>query len=600
MGSPLIIEGLTIAYRGREGDMNTVVSEVDLRLEPGEVLGLAGESGCGKSTLALCATGYQARSISILSGSVRLGDIDLLSLPVEQRRAIWGRRVAMVAQSASGALNPGLTIGAHLDQTLREHSPERGQALHQRQTDLLESVGLPEPDLALHRYPHQFSGGQQQRIAIALAIACRPDVLILDEPTTGLDVTTQARITRLLRELFDGHEMAALYVSHDLPLLSTIADRLAVMYAGQIVEAAPCRKLFSSPRHPYTRALLASAPGRERRRLVGIQGGPPPGSVREACAFAARCPYVKEECTQGAIPLERVASSQIARCRRLAEIPPVSTVKIPVPAAFSSRGKPLLTLDHLTCTYGKFVAVSSASLTIEPGEIVGVFGESGSGKTTLLRTVAGVLGPASGGLFFDGKALPALSRRSQQQRKDIQLVFQDPNSCLNPRHDAVTILSRPLALFRPEINGGAARNRAVDELFDIVNLPRSTANRRPGQLSGGQKQRLSLARALAAGPRLLLCDEITSALDVSVQAVVVELLRDLVARTGVAVLFVSHDLGVVRSLCDRAIVMQDGHIREAAETEVLFAQPQHDYTRSLLAAEPVPPLEAFGERRVFV
>ena len=595
MGNPLIIEGLTVAYRSRSGSLNTILAEVDLRLEPGEVLGLAGESGCGKSTLALCATGYQARGSEVLAGRVKLGDVSLLDLTLAQRRAVWGKRIAMVAQSASGALNPGLTIGVHLEQTLRTHVSGDTASLRRQQIELLESVGLPDPDRALRRFPHEFSGGQQQRIAIALAIACRPDVLILDEPTTGLDVTTQAKITKLLQELFSRYEMAALYVSHDLPLLSTIADRLAVMYAGRIVESAPCRDLFSSPAHPYTRALLASAPGRDRRRLIGIQGGPPPGAVKDACAFAPRCTYAAPECTAGGVALKQIGCSHTARCKRLSEIPRTPAKKIPAPPSPSAVGAPLLTLSDMTCSYGTFKAVSGVNLSISPGEIVGIFGESGSGKTTLLRSVAGVVTPSAGQLLFDDRPLPGLSRRSQQQRKDIQLVFQDPNACLNPRHDAAAILARPLALFRPELADDPARARAIEELFDIVNLPRSVATRRPGQLSGGQKQRLSLARALAAKPRLLLCDEITSALDVSVQAVVVEVLRDLVARTGVAVVFVSHDLGVVRSLCDRAIVMQHGNIREAGDTETLFAHPRHDYTRTLLSAEPELPVEAFSE-----
>jgi peptide/nickel transport system ATP-binding protein len=556
------------------------------------VLGLAGESGCGKSTLALCSTGYRPRSAEVLSGSVWLGGSDLLTLDQPALREVWGGRVAFVSQSSSGALNPGITIGRQLEQTLRVHGSERGAALRRRQHELLESVGLPDPEQALRRYSHQFSGGQQQRIAIAIALACRPEVLILDEPTTGLDVTTQARITALLQRLLAETGAAALYVSHNLALLATIADRVAIMYAGQIVEQAGCAELMMAPRHPYTRALLAAAPaGNERRRLVGIPGGPPPGVVADACAFGSRCRFAEPACVAGPVRLVSVDDLHQARCIRLAE---VASSPWPPPAAseasWRSRASvaPLLTATAVTCVYhrARVPAVSEASIALEPGEILGVVGESGSGKSTLLGALAGVISPTAGEITFDGARLPGLARqRSLEQRRDLQLVFQDPTSSLNPRHIAADILRRPLQRFRPELTR-AGRDAAVGELLEAVNLAPDVAGRRPSQLSGGQKQRLSIARALAAQPRVMLCDEVTSALDVSVQAVVVELLRTLVEETGIAVIFVSHDLGVVRALCDRTIVMRDGVFREEGETEQLFHDPRDDYTRALLAAVP--------------
>ncbi len=588
----LEIEGLSVSYRGAGGSLNRVLSDVDLVLSPGEVVGLAGESGCGKSTLALCATGFRPANLRVSAGTARYGEIDLLSQTPKQLRGLWGRRIAFVAQSASGALNPSTTVGRQIGQTLRAHTGVRGAALQRRGIELFESVGIPDPERSLRRFPHQFSGGQQQRIAIALAVACRPDVLILDEPTTGLDLTTQARITTLLQELLRETGVAALYVSHDLALLGTVADRLSVMYAGQIVEGAPCSALMGSPRHPYTRALLAAAPDPyATHRLKGIPGRPPLGVVADGCAFAPRCERSTAACSVGAIALSPVGPQHHGRCIRMGELSgqaqaePVSHRR-----ARHEPAQPVLSVDAITRVFDQAAepAVNEVSFTLESGEILGLVGESGSGKTTMLRMVAGILPPTQGRVVFDGAPLAAKARRrTSQQRRDLQLVFQDPVSSLNPLHTAADILRRPLRLFRPDVpRRGEAE--AIRELLEIVGLPAELGARRPGELSGGQKQRLAIARALAARPRVILCDEVTSALDVSVQAVVVELLRELVERSGVSLLFVSHDLGVVRALCDRAIVMRNGIVREARPIEELFANPEDPYTRELLAAIPGP------------
>jgi peptide/nickel transport system ATP-binding protein len=599
MSVALSIEGLSVAYRLASGERRVVVSDVDLELHEGTVVGLAGESGCGKSTLALAATGYRATGAEVVAGRSLLGDVDLVSLRARELRKVWGRRIAFVAQNALGALNPGTTIERQFKQTLRAHSQARGAAVRTRSLELLEAVGIPEPDAALGRYAHQFSGGQQQRIAIALSLASDPSVLILDEPTTGLDVTTQARITAMLSGLLVDSGVAALYVSHDLALLSTIADRMVVMYGGQVVEQAPCGEALKRPRHPYTRALLQAAPDIEgQRQLLGIPGRPPLSVQEGRCAFADRCTLAVEACTTQSIELANVGSDHLVRCIRVEEPTLQAPARTPGPGRREAgQGTPLLTVEGLVCQYHRRrePVVREVSLHVEAGEILGIVGESGSGKTTLLRALAGAIAPTAGTLRLDGDALPGLARqRSPEQRRDLQLVFQNPMSSLNPRHTAADTLRRPIRLFRPEVPRDGERETIV-ELLESVNLAPEIADRHPSALSGGQLQRLSIARALAARPRLILCDEVTSALDLSVQAIIVELLRDLVTRTGVSLLFVSHDLGVVRALCDRTVVMRDGVVRESAATEQLFTAPGDAYTSELLAAMPALPAQVRGD-----
>ncbi|HEX5608912.1 MAG TPA: ABC transporter ATP-binding protein [Solirubrobacterales bacterium] len=592
MSAALSIEGLTVAYRLEGGERRVIVSGVDLELQAGQVVGLAGESGCGKSTLALAATGYRAPGAEVLAGRSLLGDVDLIALKERDLRKVWGPRIAFVAQNALGALNPGTTLERQFKQTLKAHSEARGEAIRTRTLELLDAVGIPEPDAALRRYSHQFSGGQQQRIAIALALASDPSVLILDEPTTGLDVTTQARITAMLGGLLADRGVAALYVSHDLALLSTIADRMVVMYGGQVVEQAACGEALQRPRHPYTRALLQAAPDIEgRRQLLGIPGRPPLSVQEGRCAFADRCTMAVEACTTHSIGLESVGTEHLVRCIRATD-PALATPPRELTAKRrETEGTPLLTVEGLVCCYSRHhePAVKDVSVHVEAGEILGVVGESGSGKTTLLRALAGVIAPVEGTIKLDGTELAGLARqRRPEQRRDLQLVFQNPMSSLNPLHTAADTLRRPIRLFRPDVSR-REEQATIEGLLESVNLAPEIADRRPTELSGGQLQRLSIARALAANPRLILCDEITSALDLSVQAIIVELLRDLVTRTGVSLLFVSHDLGVVRALCDRTVVMRDGVVRETAETEQLFTAPGDDYTSELLDAMPALP-----------
>jgi peptide/nickel transport system ATP-binding protein len=589
MSEPVFqVEDLSVGYLRSDGQDNVVVWKAAFSLAPGSILGLAGESGCGKSTTALAAIGYRGPGSRILSGTARLEGVDLLSLSSGKLRSIWGRRVAYVAQNATTALNPAIPVGRQLAQPLSRHLRLRGGELRDREVELLELVGIPNPPAALDRYPHQFSGGQQQRIAIAIALSCRPEVLILDEPTTGLDVTTQARISALLRSLVAETGVATLYVSHDLSLLSTVADRLAVMYAGEIIEEADSHAVARQPRHPYTQALLAAVPTAHiRSSVAGIPGRPPARVVLDSCSFAPRCPHALDACRDGYIELLDVGGGHMARCIRTDEIAARPVEASPLATAEVSP-ESLLAVDDVWSQYAKAPtpAVRGVSFEIASGETLGIVGESGSGKSTLLRAIIGLHPPTKGVIRFRGVPLAAQAvKRPRAIRRELQIVFQNPDSSLNPRHTVFDIVRRPIRLFRDDVRHSGER-AAVVELLESVKLPTGLLHRYATELSGGQKQRIALARAFAARPSLLLCDEVTSALDVSVQATIIELISELAARFGAAVIFVSHDLAVVRTIAGRALVMKNGEVCEEGETERLFVAPTHPYTRELLAAIP--------------
>jgi peptide/nickel transport system ATP-binding protein len=585
----LTLEHLTVEYVRQDRPSTPVVLDVSLRLTRGRVLGLAGESGCGKSTTALAAIGYRPPGSRVCAGTAQFNDVDLLALAPDALRRIWGRRIAYVAQNASTALNPAVTIDHQLAQPLRTHLGLRGGAVRERQLTLLDAVAIDEPASALPRFPHQFSGGQQQRLAIALAIACQPEVLILDEPTTGLDVTTQARISGLLRTLVREAGMASLYVSHDLALLGTLADEVAVMYAGQIVEKGPASTVLGRPRHPYVRALMAAVPSaHERRQVVGIPGRPPARVVVGSCAFAPRCDQVVDACWSTSVPVIPVPPDQSVRCLR----PEATTARPRRTAAERATtpepATPLLDVEHLSCAYidAPSAAVRDVSFSVRRGETVGIVGESGSGKSTLLRAIAGLHPWRAGVVRFEGLPLAkAATDRPRRVAGRMPIVFQNPDSSLNPRHTVLESVRRPIRLFRDDVPPGRERD-AVADLLEAVKLPGSILNRYPSQLSGGQKQRVAIARAFAARPALLLCDEITSSLDVSVQATIIELVAELSTELGTAVVFVSHDLAVVRTIATRALVMRSGEIHEEGPTERLFTSPRHAYTRDLIGAIP--------------
>jgi peptide/nickel transport system ATP-binding protein len=504
---------------------------------------------------------------------------------------LWAHEISYVQQDAASALNPVFSIGSQLREVLKKSAGLRGQRARMRAIELLDAVRIPDPAAALERYPHQFSGGQLQRIAIAIALACEPSLLILDEPTTGLDVTTQADVLAMLTGLIKQRGIAAIYISHDLSLVASIAAHVVVLYAGEVVESGPVRDIIDAPRHPYARALLDSLLSSTKTvRPAVLRGRVPHQVVTDACAFAARCEFKREICAAQHPRLEAMGDGpRLVRCLRTSELGDLRSERVIVEGedARTKHQEALLTVSGLTCRYKNAAkpAVADLSLEIGPARVAAIVGESGSGKTTLGRVLAGITTPLAGRLIWQGKPMQFDGqRRSAEQRRDIQLIFQNPSSSLNPRQTIRTILDRPLRLFRQDIRGNDARRAAAEEALVEVNLDPHLLDRYPHQLSGGQKQRVAIARAFVARPKLVICDEITSSQDVSVQAAILELVRTMIKRHGSALVFISHDLAVVRALADYVYVMQEGKVVEEGLSHDIFARPTQEYTRQLLTA----------------
>jgi peptide/nickel transport system ATP-binding protein len=589
---PLVeVDGLTIDFWNRDRWIN-VVNNVSFQVHPGEALGLVGESGCGKTTTAYTLLGYHRPNSRVSWGKVLFGGQNLLELPASALQRLRGKRISLVPQNPTMTLSPGMRIGQQIAEVLAAHNIGAPTEREQRTLDLMADVRLPNPTLTAQKYPHQLSGGQQQRVVIAMALACNPELVVLDEPTTGLDVTTQAQILELLMGLRAEHGMALVYVTHDLGVVSSICDRVGVMYAGELVEDAPMQDLFRSPRHPYTRGLIASVssvrkPRRGRSILRGLlqRDELPPG-----CRFAPRCDFAQPRCFSDKQQLEAVANGHHVACWRWPEI---STQVQPV-TANSVLALPqqtgLLAVEKLDCAY-EFVrgqakpVVRAVSFDLAPQETFALVGESGSGKSTIARAVAGLIRPSAGKITFEGSDIGRLvEARTRDHRRAIQLVLQNPDASLNPRQRVMQIIGRPLEMFFG-LKGAELRGR-VEQLLDDVRLDRTYTNRYPDELSGGERQRVAIARALAANPRLMLCDEILSALDVSVQASIIELLRALQAEHHIAYLFISHDLAVVRSLSHRVGVLYRGEMCEVGRVEEVYSPPYHPYTHTLLSAVP--------------
>jgi len=608
-GTPPLIDiaRLSIGFRGRSGALLPVLHEVDLTVRPGESVGIVGESGSGKSTLALAAMGYLKHGLQKMSGAVLYDGADMFERPTRDLERIRGGKLGLIPQSSGQALTPTMRIGRQIHEALHLHCdlPEAECALRAR--DLLAQVRLPDPDTMLRRYPHELSGGQQQRVAIAMALAGEPDALLLDEPTTGLDVTTQAHILDLLRDLASVRNMAMVCVSHDMGVIARVCDRVQVLYAGETVLEGPVRPVLQNPAHPYAHGLLASIPRLGSRTLPrALDGRPPgPGETRQGCAFAPRCVLATEDCRAARPPMIDGPEGQITRCLypdRIAGIAADRAGTAPQLCAPDSR--PALELSNLAIRYGQPglierlrrkprppATVEDIDLTLATGETLGLVGESGSGKSTILKSIAGLLPPCAGMITLgDGTPLPrSVERRRPDQLRRIQMIFQNPDDSLNPRQSVAEILAQPLRLYFG-LRDEALRTRAAD-LLKTVRLGATYLDRRPGQLSGGEKQRVAVARAFAAGPEIVLCDEITSALDVSVQAAVLDLLNALKAEHGTAFLFVSHDLTVVRALSDRVAVLYQGRICEigpAAAVYGAYGAPSHPYTSVLLGAVLTP------------
>ena len=561
---PLLeVEDLRVAFPVQGGAVQAVAG-ISFAVQPGQTLGIVGESGSGKSVTALTAMGLTRRQGARVAGRIRLGGRDLLELDDAQMRSLRGNELAMIFQDPLAALHPLYRVGWQLVEALRAHRAVSRSQARTRALELLELVGIPEPPRRIEAYPHELSGGMRQRVMIAMAIANEPKLLIADEPTSALDVTVQAQILALLRDLRQRLGMALVLITHDLGVVAELADEVAVMRAGTIVERGSTQQIFAAPREPYTRTLLRAIP-----RLDDPLPDQAPAAVAEACDDAAPGP-----------PRPGLAAVEDNR-------------QVPAPAA----REPLLEVRDLVKHFaprgviarrrhGAVRAVDGAGFALAPGEALGLVGETGCGKSTTARLVMRLLDADAGEVHFAGEDVTRLRGSSLQTlRRGAQMVFQDPYSSLNPRRTIGSIVGEPLAIHGLQ-RGRAARGRRVGELLETVGLAATDAERYPHEFSGGQRQRIALARALAPGPRLLVADEPVSALDVSIQAQILQLLRRLQHELELALLFISHDLAVVRQMCDRVAIMQAGRIVELAPRGQLYDAPQHPYTRALLAAVP--------------
>ena len=578
------VEGLVVSTRGGA----PVLDGVSLEIGRGESIGLVGESGSGKTTLAHALLGYARPGLVFRAGSVRVDGEQLVGRSEGELRSLRGRLISYVPQDPATALNPSIRIGKQIREICRVHGRE--QDADAIIPEVLERVELPTGRQFQRRFAHQLSGGQQQRVAIALALCCDPPVIVLDEPTTGLDVLTQSSILLEVRRLQRERDVSLVYVSHDLAVVAAVTDRIAVMYAGAIVELASTEEIVERPRHPYARGLVSSVPDhRQPRRLRGMPGvAPGVGDHPAGCRFAPRCELRIDACAQALPALELIAPDHLVRCLRPADTPPPAA-EPRLPGLPAERGTPLLRVDAVLAqyrTHGVLVtAVEGVSFETERGECLALVGESGSGKTTLARCIVGLHTPSSGGIVFDGERLAdTAGRRSREQRRRIQIVFQNPYETLNPRQSIAETISWPIRALRGRSRAEAEAEVAL--LLSRVRLPALTAQRYPSELSGGERQRVAIARALAAHPDLLVCDEVTSALDVSVQAAALDLLRELQVELGLTMLFITHDLGVVASVADRVLVLEHGALQESGDVFQVLQSPQQPYTRRLIAAAP--------------
>jgi peptide/nickel transport system ATP-binding protein len=591
--SGLEIAGLRTVLDTPEGTLRAV-DGVDFAIRPGECFALVGESGCGKSMTALSIMRLLPEAARIAAGEVRLDGQDLLALPEAAMRAVRGKRVAMIFQEPSTALNPVLTVGHQVREVLERHGTLRGEAARRRTLELLEAVGIPEAARRYDEYAFQLSGGLRQRAMIAAALAVDPEVLVADEPTTALDVTIQAQILELLQKLQAERGMALLLITHDLGIVARMATRVAVMYAGEIVEVAEREAFLRAPQHPYSQKLFEALPGRGGELAV-IRGQVPALTTRfVGCRFAERCEQAFERCRTEA-PLLKDG----VRCHLRDDGPAPARQAAPLAAARVEAGESPVLLEAKDLqvyfpirrglfrrTVGHVKAVDGVSLAIREGRTLALVGESGSGKTTVGKALLQLVRPTGGSVRHRGEELTRLSRGAlKAHRARMQIVFQDPYASLNPRMRVADILAEGMRSLGVG-DGEAARAQRIDALLEQVGLPAQAKGRYPHEFSGGQRQRIAIARALAVDPRLIVCDEPTSALDVSVQAQILNLLAELQARLGLAYLFITHNLAVVEHLAHEVAVMRGGRIVEHGTADEVLRRPRHEYTRALLEAVP--------------
>jgi peptide/nickel transport system ATP-binding protein len=604
MSEPAIeLTDVEVVYRVRGID-RPVLRGVNLTIDQGESYGLVGESGCGKTTAAFTIMRHLPRNGRVASGSILVNGEDLLRMSAAGVRRLRTRTVSMVYQNPAAALNPSIRVGHQVAEVFRLLGVERKEAL-ERAGAMLAKVQISDPERVLRRYPHQLSGGMQQRVVIAMALASDPTLLILDEPTTGLDATVEAEVLDLVANLRTELGTSVLFISHNLGVIAKMCERVGVLYAGRIVEEGPAQAIFEDPRHPYTVGLLRCIPrgGLHKRedRLDTIPGFLPQlGASLPGCVFTDRCGLAEEICREQEPPLHRVGPGHASRCHFWERAHEVPRTTAPEPSAYAGDGggaPVVLEAEGMHKTFRQegheFRALRDISFAIREGETLGLVGESGSGKTTLARLLLGLTEPDAGCIVqLEGRPLaPGIGSRDREQVRAVQIVFQNPDAALNRRFSVRRIITRALKKLLDV--SGAERDDRLRDLADSVRFDTGLLGARPVQLSGGLKQRVAIARAFAGEPRVVVCDEPTSALDVSVQAAILNLLADLQGEKGVTYLFISHDLGVVRYLSDRIAVLYLGRLLELGPAGEVFEPPHHPYTEALLSA--VPTLE--GETR---
>ncbi|MFY9128459.1 MAG: ABC transporter ATP-binding protein [Limnohabitans sp.] len=604
MSQQLNVQNLVVDLQTEVG-MARAVDALNITLQKGQTFALVGESGCGKSMTALSLLRLLPDNAVIQNGKVNLSDLDVFQLSENQMRTIRGRRISIIFQEPSTSLNPVMTVGDQILEVIHQHTELRAEDARSRAIDWLKKVGLPEPERRMGSYPFEMSGGQLQRVMIAIALAAEPDLLIADEPTTALDVTIQAQILDLLKSLQQERGMAMLLITHDLAVVSGMADQVALMYAGQIVEVASAADFFVRPSHPYAKLLLQALPGEDLRgrQLAAIHGTVPPlTQAFKGCRFAPRCPYKTDACTEKAVVMTALSESHNVRCVRVNDVT-LQSLSLPpllerLPESAHDHSV-LLSVKDLSVTYsmgggvlgGKktFQAVKNVSFEIQKGQTLALVGESGCGKTTIGKALLQLLTPqtkVSGQAMLQGQDLFQLQGQAlQASRKQMQIIFQNPFASLNPRMRVQEILEEGMKSLHPE---WSAQQRQADlkVLMDQVGLRTDALDRYPHEFSGGQRQRIAIARALAVKPSLIVCDEPTSALDVSVQAQILNLLRELQDNLGVSYLFVTHNIGVVAYLADKVAVMHAGEMVEMGDASQILNNPQDPYTKSLLSAVP--------------
>ena len=649
MSEPVILElrHLVTSFHTESGKIRAV-DDVSFKVRKGQTIGIVGESGCGKSVTSLSIMRLLPQPAGqIESGQILFRDMDIATLDTNRLHQIRGNRISMIFQEPMTALNPVHKIGKQIGEAFQLHFPEMSKKrIHQESLEMLCKVGIPDPEKRIREYPHQISGGMRQRIMIAMALVCKPDILIADEPTTALDVTIQAQILELMKHLQRETGMTIIFITHDLGVIAEICDAVVVMYAGKLAETAPAKNLFENPQHPYTRGLLSSVPRLETPRKVKlnvIRGMVPSfQDLPEGCRFQNRCPLAQDICkTQPR--MKAVAEHHFVSCHFSdsnfppEEDPPRAPLKGGIsgdrPTAASEEILPAaskspfegsrevspsesqtethcLEVRNLKMHFpihggifwrkiGTVYAVDGVSFKVRTGKTLGLVGESGCGKTTVGRTILGICKPTEGQVFFEGKKMSRLGcQELRYLRRNMQMVFQDPFESLNSRHTIGDILEEPFVIHG--LHTPAERRAEVRKLLNRVGLSENAITRFPHEFSGGQRQRIGIARAIALRPKMIICDEPVSALDVSIQSQILNLLLDLQQDMGLSCLFIAHDLAVVKHISDHIVVMYLGQIVESADADTLYEKPLHPYTQTLISAIPVPRPGAKREKQVLV